>query len=84
LLPPQAQNFLIGTIPDMRNMTDLMLLDLSSNQLQGPLPTHWASSGSLAYFSVQTNMLTGRIPVSNLARKYLGLCSCFSSACLSF
>ncbi|DBB03723.1 TPA: hypothetical protein ACH3X3_011034 [Trebouxia sp. C0006] len=66
-----AQNFLVGTIPDMSSMTDLVLLDLSSNQLRGPLPTHWASSSSLAYFSVQTNMLTGSIPVSNLAGRFL-------------
>lgn len=79
LLQPQAQNSLVGTIPDMSRMTDLVLLDLSSNQLQGPLPTHWASSVSLAYFSVQTNMLTGSIPVSNLAGRYLGVCSCSSS-----
>ncbi|DBA80596.1 TPA: hypothetical protein ACH3X1_007856 [Trebouxia sp. C0004] len=66
-----AQNFLIGTIPDMRFMTDLVLLDLSSNQLQGPLPAYWASSSSLAYFSVQTNLLTGSIPESHLAVRYL-------------
>ncbi|DBB15937.1 TPA: hypothetical protein ACH3X3_003311 [Trebouxia sp. C0006] len=66
-----AQNLLVGTIPDMSSMTDLVLFDLSSNQLQGPLPALWASSSSLAYFSVQTNMLTGSIPVSNLAGRYL-------------
>ena len=75
---------LVGDIPDMSSMTDLVLLDLSSNQLQGPLPTYWASSSSLAYFSVQTNMLTGSIPVSNLAGRYLGVCSCLSSVCLPF
>ncbi len=75
---------LVGDIPDMSSMTDLVLLDLSSNQLQGPLPTYWASSSSLAYFSVQTNMLTGSIPVSNLAGRFLGVCSCFSSVCLPF
>jgi len=84
LLQPQAQNFLVGTIPDMSSMTDLVLLDLSSNQLQGPLPTYWASSSSLAYFSVQNNMLTGGIPVSNLAGRYLGVWFFVSSACLPF
>jgi len=64
----------------MISMTEIVLFDLSSNQLQGPLPTHWASSGSLAYFSVHSNMLTGSIPVSNLASRYLGVCSCVSSA----
>jgi len=84
LLQPQAQNFLVGTIPDMSSMTELVLFDLSSNQLGGPLPTHWASSGSLEYFSVQTNMLTGSIAVSHLANRYLGVCVCVSSAYLPF
>ena len=68
----------------MSSMTELVLLDLSSNQLQGPLPTDWAFSSSLAYFSVQTNMLTGSIPVSNLASRYLGVCFLVSSTYLPF
>ena len=57
----------------MSNMTDLVLFDLSQNHLQGTLPTAWASSTSLSYFAVQTNQLTGSIPVTDLAEIYLGV-----------
>ena len=64
---------LTGTIPDMSNLTDLVLLDLSENQLRGTLPAYWAAGASLAYFAVQSNQLTGTIPVSHVANRYLGL-----------
>ena len=64
---------LTGTIPDMSNLTDLVLLDLSENQLRGTLPAYWAAGNSLAYFAVQSNQLTGTIPVTHIANRYLGL-----------
>ena len=68
----QAQNILSGSIPDMSNLTSLVLFDLSDNQLTGSLPLAWAYSVKLSYFSVQTNRLSGSIPVSHLAKRYLG------------
>ena len=66
---------LTGTIPDMSNLTDLVLLDLSDNELKGPLPAYWAASTALAYFAVQSNQLTGTIPVSHATERYLGVSS---------
>ena len=68
----QGQNRFSGSIPDMSNLTSLVLLDLSDNRLTGSLPVAWACSGKLSYFSVQTNRLSGSIPVSHLAKRYLG------------
>ena len=71
LLPLQAQNAFTGTIPDMGNLTELVLFDVAGNQLQGGLPLDWAASNYLVYFSDQNNLLTGAIPVANLGGRPL-------------
>lgn len=68
----QAQNSLSGTIPDMSNLNRLQLMDLAGNQLEGSLPSFWASSPNLEYFSVQNNLLTGSVPTTKLPFKPLG------------
>ena len=67
----QAQNAFTGSIPDMGNLTELVLLDLAGNQLQGGLPLDWAASKHLAYFSAQNNLLTGAIPVAQTGGRSL-------------
>lgn len=45
----------------------LLLLDLSSNQLTGPLPEEWGSNGAwpeLKQLAMGSNRLTGTIPDS--------------------
>ena len=70
-LPLQAQNAFTGTIPEMGNLTELVLFDVAGNQLQGSLPLDWAASEYLVYFSAQNNLLTGAIPVANLGGRPL-------------
>ena len=71
VLSLQAQNAFTGTIPDMGNLTELVLLDVAGNQLQGGLPLDWAASEYLAYFSAQNNLLTGAIPVAQIGGRPL-------------
>lgn len=68
----QAQNLLRGTIPDMSNLNKLQLMDLAGNRLEGSLPTFWASSLQLEYFSVQNNLLTGSVPTTRIPFKLRG------------
>lgn len=68
----QAQNMLSGTIPDMSKLNRLQLMDLAGNQLEGSLPSFWASSLQLEYFSVQNNFLTGSVPTTRIPFKLRG------------
>lgn len=67
----QAQNAFTGTIPAMANFTELVLLDVAGNQLQGGLPLDWAASEYLAYFSAQNNLLTGAISMAQIGGRSL-------------
>lgn len=56
----------------MSNLNRLQLMDLAGNQLEGSLPSFWASSPKLEYFSVQNNFLTGSVPTTRIPFKLRG------------
>ncbi|KAJ4822443.1 hypothetical protein Tsubulata_019789, partial [Turnera subulata] len=56
---------LSGEIPSsFANLTNLSVLDLSSNQLAGPLSTWMGNLAELTYLSLGSSNLTGEIPSS--------------------
>jgi Leucine-rich repeat (LRR) protein len=59
-----THNGLEGTIPlELESLTDLILLDLSNNQLSGSIPSRIAASLTrLKYLLLHNNVLSGKIP----------------------
>ena len=55
-------NSLVGTIPDLINLTSLQLIDLHYNKFIGPLPN--IASTDTTYISFARNGFTGTIPSS--------------------
>ena len=56
------ENGLLGVIPpDLRSLTGLVHLDLSSNQLSGEIPLALGSLSNLAYLYLDHNQLSGAI-----------------------
>ena len=71
------ENQLSGTIPEeLRNLSNLRVLNLYRNQLSGTIPEELGDLSNLAFLSLDTNQLSGTIPeklgeLSNLV--YLNL-----------
>ena len=57
-------NQLVGNIPDIFNLNTLYHLDLSSNELTGPVPTEVSNLTSLTTLKLQNNPLSGPLPSS--------------------
>ncbi|MCD9640513.1 hypothetical protein HAX54_025866 [Datura stramonium] len=51
-----------GTIPDLEDLQDLQSLDLSLNNLSGPIPRFIANLTSLLYLNLSFNNLEVRVP----------------------
>ncbi|XP_055826202.1 putative receptor-like protein kinase At3g47110, partial [Solanum dulcamara] len=59
-------NSLQGTIPDLEDLQDLQSLDLSLNNLSGPIPHFIANLTSLLYLNLSFNNLEGEVPVTGI------------------
>lgn len=54
-----------GGVPSTwANYSDLMLVDISSNNLTGSLPPAWSSLTNLRYLNMSSNSLSGGLPDS--------------------
>lgn len=62
-----------GPIPDLTNLTDLVLLDLDQNQLTSSIPASLGELTNLRFLLLNRNALTGEIPGSVLALSSLDL-----------
>ncbi|NJO17283.1 MAG: hypothetical protein HC877_16530 [Thioploca sp.] len=68
----RGEKNLSGSFPDLSLLTTLRLLDLSSSQLSGPLPTWLNSLTALQFLDLNQTQLTGNIPsLSNLTNLQL-------------
>ncbi|KAF3619072.1 putative pentatricopeptide repeat-containing protein, mitochondrial-like [Capsicum annuum] len=56
----------IGTIPDLEDLQDLQSLDLSLNNLSGPIPHFIANLTSLHSLNLSFNNLEGEVPVTGI------------------
>ncbi|GAV75936.1 Pkinase domain-containing protein/Malectin_like domain-containing protein/LRR_8 domain-containing protein, partial [Cephalotus follicularis] len=66
---------LIGEIaPSLSNLTNLQSLDLSNNNLTGPVP-EFLSQLPLTVLNLQDNMLTGSVPIELIKKSEAGLLS---------
>ncbi|KAG5617707.1 hypothetical protein H5410_017531 [Solanum commersonii] len=59
-------NSLQGTIPNLEDLPDLQSLDLSQNNLSGPIPHFIASFTSLLYLNLSFNNLDGEVHVTGI------------------
>ncbi|KAH0689913.1 hypothetical protein KY289_017271 [Solanum tuberosum] len=59
-------NSLLGTIPDLEDLQDLQSLDLSLNNLSGPIPHFIANLTSLLYLNLSFNNLEGEVPITGI------------------
>lgn len=62
-----------GPIPDLTNLTDLVLLDLDQNQLTSSIPASLGELTKLRFLLLNRNALTGEIPGIVLALSSLDL-----------
>ncbi|CAN4085414.1 unnamed protein product [Withania somnifera] len=59
-------NYFQGTIPNLEDLQDLQSLDLSVNNLSGPIPQFIANHTSLLYLNLSFNNLEGEVPVTGI------------------
>ncbi|KAM3319431.1 hypothetical protein P3S67_006631 [Capsicum chacoense] len=59
-------NSLQGTIPNLEDLQDLQSLDLSLNNLSGPIPHFIANLTSLLSLNLSFNNLEGEVPVTGI------------------
>nr|AAU90330.1 Putative receptor kinase-like protein, identical [Solanum demissum] len=59
-------NSLLGTIPDLEDLQDLQSLDLSLNNLSGPIHHFIANLTSLLYLNLSFNNLEGEVPITGI------------------
>ncbi|XP_047260820.1 putative receptor-like protein kinase At3g47110 [Capsicum annuum] len=59
-------NSIQGTIPDLEDLQDLQSLDLSLNNLSGPIPHFIANLTSLHSLNLSFNNLEGEVPVTGI------------------
>jgi hypothetical protein len=52
-----------GKVPDLRNLTALITLDLSNNNLEGPVPESLVNHPSLQILNMSNNHLNGALPI---------------------
>jgi hypothetical protein len=70
----------VGRIPEwIGGLSDLTLLDLDNNGLEGTIPDAFGQLTSLEYLQLGRNRLTGTVPesmelLSNLGMYFMGLC----------
>ncbi|WOL03073.1 putative inactive leucine-rich repeat receptor-like protein kinase [Canna indica] len=62
-----------GISPFVANCTNLQTLDLSSNQLDGPIPLELSALLNLAVLNLSSNQLTGPIPPQLVLCAYLNV-----------
>ncbi|KAJ8554096.1 hypothetical protein K7X08_024774 [Anisodus acutangulus] len=59
-------NSLQRTVPDLEDLQDLQSLDLSLNNLSGPIPHFIANLNSLLYLNLSFNNLEGEVPLTGI------------------
>ncbi|KAK6935736.1 Serine-threonine/tyrosine-protein kinase, catalytic domain [Dillenia turbinata] len=57
-----------GTIPDLRDLRGIQILDLSNNKLSGPIPDYLQDFSMLQNLNLSYNNLEGEVPMQGIFR----------------
>eukprot|EP00253_Pinus_taeda_P027108 PITA_27108 len=66
-----SRNLLSGSIPSLRNLTNLERLYLGNNKLEGNIPDDFEQLRRLGLLDISRNLLSGKIPTSLACLKQL-------------
>ncbi len=72
----------VGKVPNLENLTALLVLDMSNNDLEGPVPESLINLPALQTLDISFNRLSGTLPVGQ-SNSNLGIAD-FSSNNLMF